>query len=473
MLVNLKTKSGRIKLKFKIMKSNINIVFVLLLALAFVSCSSSDNDSDTNTPSYPQYGTSFEKMPKKEDAIIYQVNIRAFSQAGTLKGVQDRLTQIKDLGANVIYLMPIYPIGVEKGIGSPYAVKDYKAVNTNFGTLEDLRTLVEEAHKKDMAVILDWVANHTAWDNAWITTHPDWYQKKEDGSIASPPGYNDVAQLDFTNAEVRSAMIDAMAYWVYTANVDGFRCDYADFVPQTFWSEAISKLRNIKKDQKILMLAEGSKVSHFEAGFDYTFGFKFFDTLEKMFKDSEPVSVIQDANAAEYAINYNPENRIVRYTSNHDVNLAEGTPLELFGGKKGSVATFVVAAYLKSVPMIYNGQEIGYAQRIDYFSNTPINWSTADNDMLAEYKKIIAFRNSSNAIKKGTYTGYSNNAISAFTMVKDAEKVFVVSNLTNASVKYLVTNSLKGAWKDTFTGNAVTLGSEITLAPYQYLVLKN
>ncbi|OYX86405.1 MAG: alpha-amylase [Flavobacteriales bacterium 32-34-25] len=455
------------------MKSNINFVYALLLTLAFVSCSSSDDDSNTPPP-YPQYGTSFEKMPKKEDAIIYQVNIRAFSQAGTLKGVQDRLTQIKELGANVIYLMPIYPIGIEKGIGSPYAVKDYKAVNTDFGTLEDLRTLVEEAHKKDMAVILDWVANHTAWDNAWITAHPDWYQKNsETGEIASPPGYADVAQLDFTNPEVRSAMIDAMEYWVYTANIDGFRCDYADFVPQSFWSEAISKLRNIKKDQKILMLAEGTKVNHFDAGFDYTFGFNFFTALENAFEKSLPATTIQDANAAEYAINYNPENRIVRYTSNHDVNLAEGTPLELFGGKKGSVATFVVAAYMKSVPMIYNGQEVGYAQRIDYFSNTPINWSTADSDMLAEYKKIIAFRNNSNAIKKGTYTGYSNNAISAFTMVKDAEKVFILSNLTNATTKYLVTNTLKGTWKDAFTDATVTVGSEITLAPFQYLVLKN
>ncbi|WP_140487230.1 alpha-amylase family glycosyl hydrolase [Flavobacterium sp. GSA192] len=455
------------------MKSNINFVYALLLTLAFVSCSSSDDDSNTPSP-YPQYGTSFEKMPKKEDAIIYQVNIRAFSQAGTLKGVQDRLTQIKELGANVIYLMPIYPIGIEKGIGSPYAVKDYKAVNTDFGTLEDLRTLVEEAHKKDMAVILDWVANHTAWDNAWITAHPDWYQKNsETGEIASPPGYADVAQLDFTNPEVRSAMIDAMEYWVYTANIDGFRCDYADFVPQSFWSEAISKLRNIKKDQKILMLAEGTKVNHFDAGFDYTFGFNFFSTLEQLFKDGKPATTIQDSNATEYATNYNEQNRIVRYTSNHDVNWIEGTPLELFGGKKGSVATFVVAAYMKSVPMIYNGQEVGYAQRINYFSNTPIDWSTADSEMLAEYKKIIAFRNTSNAIKKGTYTGYSNNAISAFTMVKDAEKVFILSNLTNATTKYLVTNTLKGTWKDAFTAATVIVGSEITLAPFQYLVLKN
>lgn len=461
------------------MKSNINIVYTLLITLAFISCSSSDDNSTPITPSpYTQYGASFEKMPKKEDAIIYQVNIRAFSQAGTLKGVQDRLAQIQELGVNVIYLMPVYPVGKIKAsgeLGSPYAVQDYKAVNPDFGTLTDLQVLVEEAHKKNMAVILDWVANHTAWDNAWITQHPTWYQKNDKGEIIIPPGtnYNDVAQLDFNNTEMKDAMIDAMSYWVYNANIDGFRCDYADFVPQNFWTDAITKLRNIKKNQNILMLAEGTKVNHFASGFDYTFGFNFFSTLEKLFKESKSATTIQGANGAEYANNYNHENRIVRYTSNHDVNLAEGTPYELFGGKEGSIATFVVAAYLKSVPMIYNGQEVGYNQRINYFSRTPIDWTTADAAVLAEYKKIIAFRNSSNAIKKGTYTGYSSDAVSAFTMVNDTEKVLVLSNLTGSAVKYLVSPSLKGAWKDAFTGTSVTVGADVTLQPFQYLVLKN
>lgn len=460
------------------MKFNIKIVYGFLLALAFISCSSSDDDTKGTESPYTQYGTPFDKMPKKEDAVIYQVNIRAFSQAGTLKGVQDRLSQIQELGANVIYLMPVYPVGKVKAsgeLGSPYAVKDYKAVNPDFGTLQDLQTLVEEAHKKNMAVVLDWVANHTAWDNNWITEHPNWYQKDANGNIIIPPGtnYNDVAQLDFNNAEMKSAMIDAMSYWVYNANIDGFRCDYADFVPQTFWSEAITKLRKIKKTQNILMLAEGSRTNHFAAGFDYTFGFNFFSTLEKLFKDSKPATTIQDSNATEYANNYNPESRVVRYTSNHDVNLSEGTPLELFGGKKGSIAAFVVAAYLKSVPMIYNGQEIGYAQRINYFSRTPIDWSTADNEMLAEYKKIIAFRKTSNAVKKGAFTGYSSDAVSAFTMEKDSEKVFVLSNLTGSTVKHLVPSSLKGNWKDALTGAAVNVGTDITLQPFQYLILKN
>ncbi|MBF4471708.1 alpha-amylase family glycosyl hydrolase [Flavobacterium sp. HJJ] len=459
------------------MKKYIKIVFAVCFTLVIAACSSSDDTPNIPSP-YDQYGTPFDKMPAKEDAIIYQVNIRAFSNAGTLNGVTEKLDAIHDLGVNVIYLMPIYPVGIVRsagGLGSPYSVKDYKAVSTEFGTLNDLRKLVDEAHKKNMAVILDWVANHTSWDNAWITAHPNWYQKDASGNIIIPPGtnYNDVAQLDFNNQDMRAAMVDAMSYWVYNANIDGFRCDYADFVPQNFWTQATTALRKIK-NQNILMLAEGSKVNHFAAGFDYTFGFGFFDSLKKVFNEGKSVTTIQDANAAEYATNYDNSQRIVRYTSNHDVNWSDGSPVTLFGGKQGSVAAFVVAAYMKSVPMIYNAQEIGYAKKIDYFTHTPIDWSTADAGMLTEYKKIIAFRNTSNAIKRGTYKGYSNDAISAFTMETDTEKVLVLSNLTSGSAKYIVPASLsKIAWKNAFEGASVTLTSEITLQPFQYMVLKN
>lgn len=458
------------------MKLYFNILFVFLSYTALISCSDSDNNS-SNT-AYPQYGAAFTNMPKSEDAIIYQVNIRSFSQEGTLNGVKAKLDDIQALGANVVYLMPIYPVGVLNSageLGSPYAVKDYKGVNTAFGTLEDLRALVDEAHSKNMAIILDWVANHTAWDNQWITDHPDWYQHDENGNIIIPPGtnYNDVAQLNFDNTEMRAAMIDAMSYWVYNANIDGFRCDYADFVPQNFWSEAIAKIRTIK-NQDLILLAEGTRADHFNSGFDFTFGFNFFGALKDVYGTNKPATTLQDANATEYANNYTESHRIVRYTSNHDVNYSDGTPYELFKGRNGSIAAFVVAAYMKSVPMIYNGQEIGYNQRIDYFSNTPIDWSSADASVLAEYKNIVAFRKSSNALKSGTYTGYSSNAVSVFTMQKADEKVLVLSNLTNATVNYIVPVALTTTtWQNAFTGAAAPLNTQVTLTPFQYMVLKN
>ncbi|MGK4568539.1 alpha-amylase family glycosyl hydrolase [Flavobacterium sp. 3HN19-14] len=273
---------------------------------------------------------------------------------------------------------------------------------------------------------------------------------------------------------MRAAMVDAMSYWVYNANIDGFRCDYADAVPQNFWTDAIKTVRGIKKDQHLLMLAEGSRVHHFYEGFDYTFGFGYFDALKKVFNENKPATSLQDANAAEYTNNYTDAFKIVRYTSNHDVNLADGSPTELFHGNKGALAAFVVAAYMKSVPMIYNGQEIGYASRLGVFTRTPIDWSMADTGVLAEYKKIVAFRKSSNAVKTGRYKGFSGDNVSAFTMETDTEKVFVISNMTNTTANYILPASLAAiSWKDAFTDTSMPATNEITLMPYQYLVLKN
>jgi glycosidase len=465
------------------MKSNTNIIFALLLALAFVSCSSSDDtpktdpkpDPGTGT-TYQQYGTPFDKVPANEDAVIYQVNLRAFSPEGTIKGVQKRLDSIQKLGANVIYLMPIYPVGQIKmagKLGSPYSVKDYKAVNPDFGTLDDLRSLVTEAHSKNMAVILDWVANHTSWDNQWITAHPDWYQKDASGNITIPPGTNwqDVAQLNYTNADMKKAMIDAMSYWVYNANVDGFRCDAADLVPMSFWTQAITEIRKIK-NQKMILMAEGTRANHYDAGFDYTFGFAYFDALKKVFSETQPASYLQTESSKEYG-QLDSSKRIVRYTTNHDVNLSDGTPLELYGGKSGSTAAFVIASGMKSVPMIYGGQEIGYAKRVDYFDKVAIDWSTADYAMLKEYKKIIAFRNTSEALRKGKLTGYSSNEVSAFTMETTADKVLIIANIKNKAVKYSVPTALANTnWTDALTGSGISIGAEVNLNAYQYLILK-
>src|SRR4051812_5723181 len=232
----------------------------------------------------PQYGKPFSKVPDTRDVTIYQVNMRVFSKDGKFKGVLARLDSIKALGANVVYLMPIYPVGIVKTSNSPYCVRDYKAINSEFGTLQDLRDIVNGAHRRNMAVILDWVPNHTSFDNAW-TSNKSWYLQDSSGNIISPPGrgWNDVAQLNFKNPDMRLAMISAMKYWVYTANIDGFRCDFADGPPVDFWKQAIDSLRNISS-HKLLLLAEGTRSSNFEVGFDYSFGFRFFEKLKNIYQ---------------------------------------------------------------------------------------------------------------------------------------------------------------------------------------------
>ena len=425
-----------------------------------------------NTDSIPtQFGTPFATMPDSRDVTIYQVNMRVFNP-GNFQSVVARLDSIKALGVNVVYLMPIYPVGQLNAVNSPYCVKDYKSVNTEFGSLQDLQNLVAAAHNRNMAVILDWVANHTSWDNGWITNKA-WYLQDGNGTIVSPPGmgWSDVAQLNYTNNDMRLAMIKAMKYWVYAANVDGFRCDYADGPPTDFWQQAIDTLRNIKT-HKLLMLAESSKSSNFTAGFDYIFGFNYYGNLKTIFSNNKSVLTIDSLNNTEY-IGATANQQVVRYTSNHDVDGYDGTPLQLFGGKNGSLAAFVVIANMKSVPMIYTGQELGTPVRFTFpFTSTKVDW-TINPDIASAYKKIIAFRNNSVAIRQGVLTSYSNADVCAFTKTAGTDSVLVIVNFRNTVVNYIVPTTFANSnWIDAYNSTAVLLTSQITLQPYSYLVLK-
>lgn len=443
--------------------------------LLFISCSTVPGvttTSEGNTTSEPtpiQYNTPFSGVPDARDAVIYQVNMRSFSSTRNFQGVISRLDSIKSLGVNVIYLMPIYPVGAVKSVNSPYCVKDFKAVNSEFGTLADLRALIDGAHNRGMAVILDWVANHTSWDNTWINTK-SWYKQDGAGNIVSPAGWNDVAQLNFTNIEMRKAMIKSMKYWVLAANCDGFRCDYADGPPADFWKQAIDTLNNIKT-HKLLMMAEGQRSDLFTSGFNYIFGFKFYELIKNVFGSNAPVAGVDNLNTTEYT-GASETNRVVRYITNHDVNSSDGTPLDLFGGKTGSMSTFVVAAYMKGVPMIYNGQEVGSSSRLSFpFTTSLIDWNI-NPSTLAEYKRIIALYNSSTAIRRGSLTSFNNSNICAFTKVSGTETVLVIANLRNTTSTYTLPASIAySQWRDAFTGNAVALSAQGSLPSYAYLVL--
>jgi len=423
-----------------------------------------------------QYGTPFSQVPIPADAVIYQVNTRAFSAGGKLQGVTDRLDSIKALGVNVIYLMPVYPVGTTNAVNSPYCIKDFSSVAAEYGSLADLRNLVSAAHDRNIAVIMDWVANHTSWDHPWISSNKSWYAQNAAGNIISPPntGWNDVAQLNFSNQDMRKAMIAAMKSWIYNANIDGYRCDAADFVPADFWKQAIDSLRAINTHQ-LLLFAEGTRNDHFNAGFQMEYGMGFFYNLKnRIFGQGGSVQSIDSVNTVEYT-NAPSQAQVVRYTTNHDVNLTDGTPEELFGGNNGSITSFMVACYMKGIPMIYNGQEIGYNVRLNYFNNsTPITWTT-NSSVTNAYKQLLAFRKSSNALKTGVLSSYSSNDVCVFTKTSGNEKVLVLANMRNSNVNYNTPATIaNSSWKNAF-GNeeTVAVGTQVTLAPYQYIVLKN
>ena len=427
------------------------------------------------TPPPPQYGTPFAGVPDRQDAVMYQVNMRAFSQAGNFAGVTARLDSIKDLGVNVLYLMPIYPVGQLRGVNSPYAVRDYRAVNAEFGALADLRALVDAAHARGLTVMLDWVANHTAWDHPWIGEHPGWYRKNTAGTIVSPSNNgttdHDEAQLDFGVAPMRLEMISAMKSWVYSANVDGFRFDYADFQPNDFWKQATDTLRTIRT-HKLLLLAEGSRSANYASGFDYNFGFAFYGGIYNVYRNGAPATAFDALNASEYA-GAAAGQHVVRYVTNHDVNGSDGTPVALFGGNAGAMSAFVVAALFKGIPMVYNGQEAGMTAAIPFpFTSVKVAWG-AHPDVTRAYKQLLAARAASAALRRGTPTSYSTASVCAFTKVAGTEQALVLVNVRNSVTTYTLPVALANStWTNALEGGSTVLGTQVVLPAYGYQVLK-
>lgn len=449
----------------------------LIVMFMVIGCSKEDSTSTVApNPVVPtgnelvQYETPFTGIPNTSDIVMYEVNERAFSTSGNFAGIISRLDKIKELGVNVIWLMPTTPIGSVNSINSPYCVKNYIGVNPEFGNLEDLRTLVREAHLRGMSVILDWVANHTSWDNPWIV-NTTWYTQDSSGNIIHPAGTNwqDVADLNFNNTAMRLEMIKAMKYWILTANVDGFRCDAADFVPFDFWKQAIDELRLIP-NREIIMLAEGSRSDHFTAGFDMNFGWDFFGKNKNVFKNSHSASDLFTTSTLEYSAITSGKQKL-RFTSNHDECAWDDTPLGLFGGIQASLSAFVISSFMDGVPLIYNGQEVGCTVKLPYFSNSPINWST-NPTMLTEYKRLINLRNTHTAIRTGTITDYSNADLVAFKKQKNADEVFVIANSRNSAKTFTVPTALVGStWINTSNNTSITLGSSINLSAFEYTIL--
>ena len=448
----------------------------LALLLSALSCGKDEKIADPvipedTLPKDPaQYETPFAEVPNTPDITMYEINERAFSASGNFAGILPRLDSIKALGVNVIWLMPIHPIGVIKTVNSPYCIRNYKEVNPEYGTLEDLRTLVREAHKLKIAVILDWAANHTSWDNPWISNKA-WYTQDGNGNIINPAGTNwqDVADLNFDNSDMRLEMIRSLKYWVLTANIDGFRCDAADYVPFSFWKQAIDSLTSIP-NRKLILLAEGSRPDHFAAGFKLNFGWDFFAKDKSVFKNSQSASILYTTHLSEYA-SIPANSHKLRFTSNHDECAWDDTPLGLFGGKQASMAAFVCSAFMGGVPLIYNGQEVGCPVKLPFFSRSPINWTT-NPDMLVKYKQLMNLRAIHPALRSGALTSFSDPDIAAFERETQDDKVVVLVNTRNSSKTFTVPASLKNiSWKDAMDGTAVSLDNTLELSAFEYLIL--
>lgn len=437
------------------------IPLLLFITLLSLNCNKSDDK--------PADSNHF-KVPATEDIIMYEINIGSFSPGRDLQGITDRLDHIQALGINTIWLMPIHPIGQLNSFGSPYCIRDFRSINPQLGEMEDLKKLIAEAHKRDIAVILDWVANHTSWDHSWITEHPDWYTKDAAGNIISPAGTNwtDVADLNFDNAAMRLEMISTMEYWIKEVGVDGFRCDAADLVPFDFWKQAITSLKSTA-GRDIILLAEGSRENHFGAGFHINFAWDWYNTLKTVFTANGNPEMLYATNTSEYLI-FAPGKRKLRFTTNHDLS-NEQTPLIVFGSYDAAIAASVATIFMRGTPLIYSGQEVGVGSSSIYLTGQTIDWNE-NPGTLAAYTSLLQFYKSSDVAKKGTVTYHNDLNFIVFEKNLGADKILVIVNHQPFVKTWTVPAQLRGSWEDALNKQAFTLPENLQLSEYGYMILR-
>lgn len=367
------------------------------------------------------------------NGVIYEINPRTFSAEGNFNGVTARLDDLQSLGVNILWLMPIHPVGQlkKKGtIGSPYAVRDYYAINPDYGNKDDLRRLVMEAHRRGLAVIIDIVANHTAWDSVMMKT-PDFYRHDSSGRIVSPYDWTDVAALDYSNPRLRAYMIDMLKYWLREFDLDGFRCDAAGEVPTDFWDQARQELEKIKP--MLIMLAEASKPDLLVSAFNLDYAWPSYHTLADVLVAGAP-STAWHATWDEQHARFPIGALHMRFIENHD----EESAIARFG-QRGALAAAALVFTMDGVPLVYNGMEVGDATESGapaLFEKLPVFWQIAERRpaFLPFYKQVIALRRAHPALCQGKTLWLHNSEESrVVTYLRRAaqEEFLVAVNLSN------------------------------------------
>ncbi len=434
-------------------------IIAAIAALALGGCQKSYEIDMPKEPTQPAIGR------EVSTNVVYQANPRFFAENECLKALQGQLPRISDMGCDILWVMPVYAPGEVNSIGSPYCVKDFTALNPKYGTMADLKALVDDAHSKGMKVLLDWIANHTSWDHPWITEHPDRYQKDEHGNIVAANGWSDVAQLDFNNPETCEAMKDAMLFWVREAGIDGFRCDYADGVPSAFWKDLISALTAQNPD--IIMLAESSKDSFYADGFDMIYDWNSAPTISAAFNGGKPADVVKEAKEALAKV---PDGKsILRYAFNHDV-AAENDVEKMFGASEGTPAAYVLASMLNGTPMIYSSMDVeGLSGKLSFFNYRTLTFSS---QLTAKYKAINGAFKASAEVRRGVLSDYSASSVVCFTRSIPGHTLLVAVNTSNADKTLKTPITLAGReMNDLINGGSETVGVTLDLKPYDYKIL--
>lgn len=416
--------------------------------------------------------------PWSSNATIYQINTRQFTPEGTFKAAELQLPRLKELGAVIVWLMPIHLIGEKnrKGtLGSPYAVKDYYRIDPALGDLDDLKQFVGAAHNLGLRVIIDWVANHTAWDSNLVAEHPEWYVTDWKGEFRPTPWFDwpDIIDLDYRHSALRRYMTEAMTYWVREADIDGYRCDTAGFVPLDFWANVRRELEKIKP---VFMLAEWETRDLHADAFDATYAWSWNETMHRIAKGEisvEPLRVFYSWNEKAF-----PADAMrMMFVSNHDKNAWEGTEFEQFGDALGAAVALSVVS--EGIPLIYNGQEAGNTKRLEFFERDPIQWQEHPSGEL--YRRLFALKRDTMALWNARWGARmidvpNSHPLQVLSFVRQSErdKVFAVFNLSAGPLTVRFGESLcHGRYTDFATGEGITVqpDSVIDLEPWAYRIL--
>jgi glycosidase len=409
------------------------------------------------------------------DAVLYQINLRQFTDEGSIAAAQAELPRLAELGVDILWLMPVQPIGIEarKGeLGSPYSIRDYRAVNPELGTMDDMRAFIAEAHDLGFHVILDWVANHSAWDSPLVDAHPDWYSRDWRGEIQPPPSTNwsDVADFDYTNVELRDYMAESMAFWVREVGIDGFRCDVAGFVPIDFWERVRAELDAIRP---VFMLAEWEQRDLHREAFDATYSWTWNNMMHDVAMGHADAGALRGHYFYDEANTWPRDAYRMRYTSNHDQNSWEGTQFERFGD--ALEAAIILSFTGSGIPLIYNGQEAGNEHRLAFFERDPIVWR--DHPLNTLFTQLVALRHGNSALWAGAagapMQGVPNSREEAvFSFVRRDENSAVLSMINFSDSVVVVTLGAgphQGAYRDWQSEEIQHFddSTEIELGPWQ------
>ena len=443
-------------------------LFIIFISVVFLTACNSSKEAKTNTPVF-----SDEFLSK---AVIYEVNVRQYTQEGTFNAFAAYLPKLKELGIDILWFMPIHPIGIEnrKGsLGSYYSIRDYRGINPEFGTLEDFKSLVDAAHDLDILVMIDLVAGHTAWDHPWIAAHPEWYLKDDQGNIIPPnPDWTDVAGLNFENQDMLQALEDDMAYWVAEVGVDGYRCDAAYNISIPFWKKAMTRLNSIKP---VVMLAESD--GNHKGGyplielFQLSYDWPGHATLNRIAK-GEMKAIDLKNHLKSVQQNYSSNRAVMSFTTNHDENSWNGTVFERLGDAAEVMAVLTYA--MPGTPLIYSGQEYGLDKRLEFFEKDLI--PKKESSYMTLFTKLNTLKKTSDALDVGKDAANinllenSNADVIAFSRKKGDDTLIFVGNLSN--VPQQVSLADNSTYKDVFTEKEVQINN-LNLESWSYRLVRN